>query len=98
MSNPAKVDVDESHKGADTMPTGVSQTRVISTWTAMPTILYQNIQTLLDQQGCVEDDQAEAERKNVITRADFEEISNGALQVFSVSMNQLTIALNSNRR
>jgi hypothetical protein len=47
----------------------------------MPTILYQYIQTLLDQQGCVEDDQAEAERKDVVTRSDLEEISNRALQV-----------------
>lgn len=47
----------------------------------MPTILDQDIQTLLDQQGCVEDDQAEAERENVVTRADLEEISNRALQV-----------------
>lgn len=63
------------------MPTGISHARGISVWTAMPTILYQNIQTLLDQQGCVEDDQAEAERKNVVTRSDLEEISNRALQV-----------------
>lgn len=47
----------------------------------MPTILYQNIQTLLNQQGCVKDDQAEAEGKNVVTRSDLEEISNRALQV-----------------
>lgn len=47
----------------------------------MPTILYQNIQTLLDQQGCVEDDQAEAERKNIVTRSDLEEISNRTLQI-----------------
>jgi hypothetical protein len=47
----------------------------------MLAILYQNIQTLLDQQRSVEDDQAKAERKNVVTRSDLEEVSNCALQV-----------------
>ena len=75
------------------MPTRISQTRDISAWTTMPTILYQNIQTLLDQQGCVEDDQAEAERKNVVTRSDLEEISNRTLQNLLVSVIHLTIAL-----
>lgn len=43
------------------------------------TILNENVQTLFDQQSGIEDDQAVAERENVIACASLEELANGAL-------------------
>jgi len=37
------------------------------------TILYQYVQTLLDQQRRIEDDQSEAEGQHIVTAADLEE-------------------------
>ena len=46
----------------------------------MLTILYEDVEALFDGQGGVENDETEAERKNVVTGADLEEISNCALE------------------
>lgn len=46
----------------------------------MRTILNENVETLLDQQGGIEDDEAIAEWQNVVTRAGFEEFADGSLR------------------
>ena len=42
-------------------------------------ILYENIQAFLNGQSCVEDDQTETQRENIVARSDFEEIADCAL-------------------
>jgi hypothetical protein len=42
-------------------------------------ILNQDIQTLLDGEGCIEYDEPETERKDIVTGADFEEVTDGIL-------------------
>ena len=44
------------------------------------TILKEDTKTLLDEEICIEDDQAEGERQDVIACSDFEEIPNRFLQ------------------
>jgi hypothetical protein len=44
------------------------------------TILKEDTKTLLDKEICIEYDQAERERQDIITCSDFEEIPNGFLQ------------------
>lgn len=50
-----------------------------------PTVLDQDVQALLNEQRSVEDDQTKAEREDIITRSDFEEGSNRALEESSRS-------------
>lgn len=76
---PAKVDVFESHSGADTMPVvGVSALASMRGLVLL-TILNEDVEALLDQQRLIEDDQAETQGQNVVAGADFEECSDGAL-------------------
>jgi len=42
--------------------------------------LDEDVETLLDQQGGVEDDETVTERKHVVAGAGFEELANGSLQ------------------
>jgi hypothetical protein len=55
-------------------------------------ILNEDVQTLLDGQRRIEDNQTETERKDIITRADFEEIANCALPHPCVSKSPNRIA------
>jgi hypothetical protein len=76
VSRPAKVEVFESHRGAETMPKTEKKKSSVTLGqsAACPgfnlAILYENIQALLDQQAGVEDDQAVAQREHIVTRAD----------------------------
>ena len=45
----------------------------------MPTILKQHGQALLDEQGSIEDDQAEADRQDIVAGAHLEEGADGFL-------------------
>lgn len=42
-------------------------------------ILDENIQTLFDREGGIEDNEAKTQREDVVTVADFQEIANGTL-------------------
>jgi hypothetical protein len=44
------------------------------------TILKEDTKTLLDKKICIEDDQAEGKRQDIITCSDFEKIPNRFLQ------------------
>lgn len=80
VSSPAKVEVDESHKGAETIPDhAVSPTISGRHAPMLLTILYQDVQALLDQQRGIKNDQAEAQWKNVVACSDLEEIADCAL-------------------
>lgn len=46
----------------------------------MRTILDEDVKTLFDQKGGIEDDQAVTERQDVITCTGFEELANSSLQ------------------
>lgn len=39
------------------------------------TVLYQDIQALLNEQVCIEDDQSERQRQNIVARSDLEKIA-----------------------
>lgn len=47
---------------------------------ARSTVLNENVQALLDQEGGIEDDQTVAEGQHVVAGADFEELTDGSLQ------------------
>lgn len=49
------------------------------------TILNQNIQAFLHSQGGIEDDKAKAEREDIVTCANFEEVANGTLDEGNIS-------------
>jgi hypothetical protein len=57
------------------------------------TILKEDAETLLDKEVCVEDDQAEGERQNIIACSDFEEISNRFLQSDQLALYSVTQTL-----
>lgn len=78
VSRPAKVDVLESHSGAETMPVWLVSD---CSWelAAQRTILDEDVQALLDEQGGVEDDQTEAERQDVVAGPDLEKGADGLL-------------------
>jgi hypothetical protein len=57
------------------------------------TILKEDAETLLDKEVCVEDDQAEGERQNIIACSDFEEISNRILQSDQLALYSVTQTL-----
>jgi hypothetical protein len=46
----------------------------------MRTILNEDVETLLDQQGRVKDDETVTEREDIVACTSFEEFANGALQ------------------
>lgn len=50
----------------------------------MPTILVQNIEALLHQQGCIEDYQAIADRQHIVARSSLEESANRLLLLVSL--------------
>jgi hypothetical protein len=83
VNNPAKVDVFESHSGADTMATVGLVLATECVWYAIYstglTALRENVQALFDQEGGIEYDEAVGERKNIVTRADLEECANRTL-------------------
>lgn len=75
------MDVLESHSGADTMPAQCQHTsRTQQLVPQPPTLLSKDVQTLLDQQRSVEDDEAVAERQHIVTRPHFEKGPDGALR------------------
>jgi hypothetical protein len=57
------------------------------------TILKEDAETLLDKEVCVENDQAEGERQNIIACSDFEEISNRFLQSDQLALYSVTQTL-----
>lgn len=59
---------------------GVISWRCDSRRVAGSTVLNENIQALLDQEGGIEDDQTVAEGQHVVAGADFEELTDGSLQ------------------
>jgi hypothetical protein len=56
----------------------------------MVTILEEDIETLLDQEISVEDDQAEGERQDIIACSDFKEIPNRFLQKVQSALYSVT--------
>ena len=83
VKRPANVEDLESHNGAETMPRRQSvkgSARRCNT----ATILVQDVQAFLDQQRCVENDQAVADGKHVIAGAGLEEGANGPLRRVSL--------------
>lgn len=85
-SKPAKVDVFESHNGAETMPGSTQFCLVVrdrsQSGCGCFTILYQDGKTALHQQGGVEDDQAEAQWHHIVAGPHFEEISDSLLHMW----------------
>lgn len=94
VNRPAKVDVLESHNGADTMPVTPatfipSAQRFRSSFRnfqhrssgrgRIHAILDQDIQAFLNRQRGIEDNKTETEGEDVVAVADFEEIADGAL-------------------
>lgn len=56
------MDVLESHKGADTMAAGCQRTSCSCMQRRRHTILDENVEAFLDEQGVLEDDKAIAKR------------------------------------
>jgi hypothetical protein len=74
------VDELESHRGAETMPgDDLVSSAIVPVSSLELTILDKNVQTLLDSQGGIKDDKAKAERQNIVTCTDFEEIADCTL-------------------
>lgn len=75
MRRPAKVEVCESQRGAETIPRdgclAKSELRVIG----YLTVLEEDGQTLLDEKVGIENDESEGERKDVVTGSFLEEIA-----------------------
>lgn len=77
MSRPAKVELFESHSGAETMPATVMLDLCNLRSCCEPhTVLIQDIEALLDEQRRVEHDQAVADGQHIIARAGPEEGAN----------------------
>ena len=81
MSRPAKVEVLESHSGADTMPGWLLGDPCGGTGGEVHTALDEDVQTLLNEQSGVQDYESVAERQHIVRGADFEKRSYRSLVV-----------------
>lgn len=81
VKRPAKVEVLESQRGAETMPCLRSQSEGLTRGrgSCMHTILNEDVETLLDQQGRVKDNEAVTEGQDIVAGASFEEFTDGSL-------------------
>ena len=95
MSRPANVDVIESHSGADTIPFH-DQLELYKMLFCVLTILYHDIETFLNKQRSVEDNQTKAQRQNIIARANFKEGSYSSLIFQDVRISEHTPLTDSN--
>lgn len=90
VRRPAKVDVFESHSGAETMP--IQQPSVPRSTRhrgqddgGYHTVLHEDVHASSDEEVVVEHDESEGERQDIVAGSDLEKLANGRLAKRSVS-------------
>ena len=85
MRRPAKVEVCESQRGAETIPGYQRLARLEQGVLGCLTILEEDSQALLDEKVGIENDESEGERQDVVTGSFLEEIPDCFLRSSSLS-------------